>query len=58
MNLHTEWQFNGQKAKCNLCGVVNVVPTHHYSATDGNARRLDIDSRPEYRKGTFEFKLP
>ena len=34
MNLHTEWQFNGQKAKCNLCGVINVVPPQHYCATD------------------------
>lgn len=57
INVHTVFENNGMKAKCNLCGTVSDVPPEHYGPTNEFGQRLDSDQRPEYRYGTFEFKL-
>lgn len=58
MNLHTVFENNGQKAKCNLCLFVNDVPAEHFGLTDEMGKRIDGHERLEYQFGTVEYKLP
>ena len=58
MNVHTVFEAQGHKAKCNLCGTVSDVPPEHFGPVNEWGQRLDSDQRPEYRYGTFELKLP
>ena len=58
MNVHTLFEANGSKAKCNLCGTITDVPAEHFGPINEYGQRLDSDQKPEYRYGTYEFLLP
>jgi protein transport protein SEC24 len=55
VNPHVMWSDGGNKWTCNLCSMVNNVPSYYYSALDGVGLRLDRKSRPELTHGTVDF---
>ena len=58
MNLHTLFEANGSKAKCNICGTITDVPAEHFGPVNEYGQRMDSDQKPEYRYGTYEMLLP
>ncbi|ESW35293.1 hypothetical protein PHAVU_001G223000 [Phaseolus vulgaris] len=48
----------GRKFRCNVCTLLNDVPSEYYSQLDATGKRADINQRPELTKGTVEFVAP
>ncbi|KAK7284452.1 hypothetical protein RJT34_19198 [Clitoria ternatea] len=48
----------GRKFRCNVCTLLNDVPSEYYAQLDATGRRVDINQRPELTKGTVEFVAP
>ncbi|KAK7397085.1 hypothetical protein VNO78_18252 [Psophocarpus tetragonolobus] len=48
----------GRKFRCNVCTLLNDVPSEYYAQLDVTGKRVDINQRPELTKGTVEFVAP
>ncbi|CAJ1870450.1 unnamed protein product [Sphenostylis stenocarpa] len=48
----------GRKFRCNVCTLLNDVPTEYFAQLDATGKRVDINQRPELTKGTVEFVAP
>ena len=45
INPYVTWTDNGRRWKCNICGMLNDVPTSYFSHLDNNGQRRDKDQR-------------
>ena len=45
INPYVTWADNGRRWKCNICGILNDVPTAYFSHLDANGQRRDRDQR-------------
>lgn len=57
INPSVSWLDKGNSWGCNLCGMINPVPTWYYSSLDGSDQRLDKSSRIELSRGSVDFKV-
>ncbi|OIV95315.1 hypothetical protein TanjilG_07471 [Lupinus angustifolius] len=48
----------GRKYRCNVCTLLNDVPSEYYAQLDATGKRVDLNQRPELTKGTVEFVAP
>ena len=45
INPYVTWTESGRRWKCNICGMLNDVPTAYFSHLDNNGQRRDRDQR-------------
>ncbi|XP_077224479.1 protein transport protein SEC24 A-like [Tasmannia lanceolata] len=55
VNPYVTFTDGGRKWRCNLCALLNDVPSDYFSLLDASGRRCDADQRPELMKGSVEF---
>ena len=58
INPYVTWTDNGRRWRCNICGMLNDVPSSYFSHLDANGQRRDRDQRPELAKASVEFIAP
>jgi protein transport protein SEC24 len=58
VNPYVSWTDNGRRWRCNICGMLNDVPSSYFSHLDANGQRRDRDTRPELCKASVEFVAP
>jgi protein transport protein SEC24 len=58
VNPFAEFVENGRRWKCNLCGMLNDVPSQYFCHLEKDGKRADWKSRPELVKGQCEFVAP
>lgn len=58
INPYVAWMDNGRRWRCNICGLMNDVPTSYFSHLDSNGFRRDRDQRPELSRCSVEFIAP
>lgn len=58
INPYVSWVENGRRWRCNLCGMLNDVPTTYFSHLDQHGQRRDKDQRPELSISSVEFIAP
>uniref|UniRef100_A0A0G4F9A2 Uncharacterized protein n=1 Tax=Chromera velia CCMP2878 TaxID=1169474 RepID=A0A0G4F9A2_9ALVE len=58
INPFVQWEANGRRWLCNLCGYVNETPSFYYCSLDDTARRSDRFERPELCNGSVEYIAP
>jgi protein transport protein SEC24 len=58
INPFVSWVDNGRRWRCNICGMLNDVPTSYFSHLDNNGLRRDRAQRPELSKCSVEFVAP
>jgi hypothetical protein len=58
INPFVSWMNNGRQWRCNVCGMVNDVPTSYFCHLDSNGFRRDRDQRPELCNGSVELVAP
>ena len=58
INPYVSWVENGRRWRCNLCGMLNDVPTSYFSHLDQSGQRRDKDQRPELSQAAVEFIAP
>ncbi|KAG5179019.1 Sec23/Sec24 trunk domain-containing protein [Tribonema minus] len=58
INPFVSWMNNGRQWRCNVCGMVNDVPTSYFCHLDANGMRRDRDQRPELAYGSVEIQAP
>lgn len=58
INPFVSWVDNGRRWRCNICGMLNDVPTSYFSHLDQNGQRRDRDQRPELSRCSVEFVAP
>ena len=58
INPYVGWLDNGRRWRCNICGVLNDVPSTYFSHLDANGQRRDRDQRPELSRCSVEFIAP
>lgn len=58
INPFVSWVDNGRRWRCNICGMLNDVPTSYFSHLDQNGQRRDKDQRPELSRCSVEFVAP
>jgi len=58
INPFITWADNGRRWRCNICGMLNDVPSNYFSHLDGKGQRRDRDSRPELSRCSVEFVAP
>jgi protein transport protein SEC24 len=58
MNPFVQWEANGRRWMCNLCGHSQVTPDTYYGNLDETGRRADRYQRPELSKGAVEYIAP
>jgi protein transport protein SEC24 len=58
INPYVSWVENGRRWRCNMCGLLNDVPTPYFSHLDQNGQRRDRDQRPELSRCSVEFIAP
>ncbi|KAJ1425544.1 Zinc finger, Sec23/Sec24-type [Sesbania bispinosa] len=58
VNPYVTFTEAGRKFRCNMCALVNEVPSEYYAQLDATGRRVDLNQRPELTKGTVEFVAP
>ena len=44
--------------RCNICGMLNDVPSNYFSHLDNKGQRRDKDQRPELSRCSVEFVAP
>eukprot|EP00002_Diphylleia_rotans_P001694 TRINITY_DN10952_c0_g1_i3.p1 TRINITY_DN10952_c0_g1~~TRINITY_DN10952_c0_g1_i3.p1 ORF type:complete len:1060 (+),score=145.96 TRINITY_DN10952_c0_g1_i3:58-3237(+) len=55
LNPFCSFSDQGQKWTCNICYLVNDVPSDYYASLDSLGRRIDADQRVELKYGSFEY---
>jgi protein transport protein SEC24 len=58
INPYVTWADNGRRWRCNICGMLNDVPSTYFSHLDAKGHRRDRDQRPELTKCSIEFVAP
>jgi protein transport protein SEC24 len=58
INPYVSWTDNGRRWRCNICGMLNDVPSNYFSHLDAKGHRRDRDQRPELNKASVEFVAP
>ena len=58
INPFATWTDGGRRWRCNMCGMLNDVPSSYFSQLDANGRRRDQAKRPELNKCSVEFVAP
>ncbi|KAL2238824.1 UNVERIFIED_CONTAM: Protein transport protein Sec24-like protein [Sesamum indicum] len=58
VNPYVTFTDNGRKWRCNICSLLNDVPSEYFAHVDATGRRVDLDQRPELTKGSVEFIAP
>ncbi|KAJ1425543.1 Zinc finger, Sec23/Sec24-type [Sesbania bispinosa] len=58
VNPYVAFTEAGRKFRCNMCALLNDVPSEYYAQLDATGRRVDLNQRPELTKGTVEFVAP
>lgn len=58
VNPFVQWEANGRRWTCNLCGFSQVTPDTYFSNLDETGRRADRYERPELNKGAVEYIAP
>ncbi|PIN18446.1 Vesicle coat complex COPII, subunit SEC24/subunit SFB2 [Handroanthus impetiginosus] len=58
INPYVTFTDNGRKWRCNICSLLNDVPSEYFAHVDASGRRVDLDQRPELTKGSVEFIAP
>jgi protein transport protein SEC24 len=58
INPFVSWVDNGRRWRCNICGMLNDVPTSYFSHLDQGGQRRDKDQRPELSRCSVEFVAP
>jgi protein transport protein SEC24 len=58
VNPFVSWVDNGRRWRCNICGMLNDVPSSYFSHLDASGRRRDRDQRPELCHSSVEFIAP
>jgi protein transport protein SEC24 len=48
----------GRRWRCNVCSLLNDVPSDYYCNLDSNGKRRDINERPELSCGSVEYVAP
>ncbi|KAE9618908.1 putative von Willebrand factor, type A, Zinc finger, Sec23/Sec24-type, sec23/Sec24, trunk [Lupinus albus] len=55
VNPYMTFTEGGRKYRCNICALLNEVPSEYYAQLDATGKRVDLNQRPELTKGTMEF---
>ncbi|CAL0300149.1 unnamed protein product [Lupinus luteus] len=55
VNPYITFTDGGRKYRCNICALLNEVPSEYYAQLDATGKRVDLNQRPELTKGTVEF---
>ncbi|CAD7930761.1 unnamed protein product [Amoebophrya sp. A25] len=55
INPYVQWEYNGRRWKCNLCGFTNETMNAYYAPVDERGQRADLHERPELSNGAVEF---
>ena len=58
INPYVTWTDGGRRWRCNMCGMLNDVPSSYFSQLDSNNQRRDKMKRPELNKCSVEFVAP
>ncbi|XP_061367231.1 protein transport protein SEC24 A-like [Gastrolobium bilobum] len=58
VNPYVTFTEAGRKYRCNMCTMLNDVPSEYYAQLDATGRRVDLNQRPELTKGTVEYVAP
>ncbi|CAM9436791.1 unnamed protein product [Chrysoparadoxa australica] len=58
INPFVSWMNNGRQWRCNVCGMVNDVPSSYFSHLDANGQRRDKEQRAELCNGSVELVAP
>ncbi|KAL1539716.1 Protein transport protein Sec24A [Salvia divinorum] len=58
VNPYVTFTDNGRKWRCNICSLLNDVPSDYFAQVDASGRRVDLDQRPELINGSVEFIAP
>lgn len=58
INPFVSWLSNGRQWRCNVCGMVNDVPTAYFCHLDQNGNRTDKADRPELSQASVELIAP
>ncbi|KAF7818002.1 protein transport protein Sec24-like [Senna tora] len=58
VNPYVTFTDAGRKFRCNVCALLNDVPSEYFAQLDATGRRVDLDQRPELTQGTVEFVAP
>lgn len=58
INPFVTWADNGRRWRCNICGMLNDVPSNYFSHLDNNGQRRDKAQRPELSNASVEFVAP
>jgi protein transport protein SEC24 len=58
INPFVSWVDNGRRWRCNICGMLNDVPTTYFSHLDQSGQRRDKEQRPELSRCSVEFVAP
>lgn len=55
INPYVSWLGNGRQWRCNVCGMVNDVPTAYFCHLDQDGHRTDKADRPELSQASVEL---
>lgn len=58
VNPFVQWEANGRRWTCNLCGFSQLTPDTYYASLDESGKRMDRYQRPELHKGAVEYIAP
>eukprot|EP00397_Hematodinium_sp_SG-2012_P006512 GEMP01006545.1.p1 GENE.GEMP01006545.1~~GEMP01006545.1.p1 ORF type:complete len:981 (+),score=148.58 GEMP01006545.1:401-2944(+) len=58
INPFIQWEANGRRWICNLCGFASETPNAYYCNLDETGKRVDSQERPELSSGTVEYIAP
>lgn len=58
INPFVQWEANGRRWTCNLCGFSQLTPDTYYAPLDETGKRVDRFQRPEMCKGAVEYIAP
>lgn len=58
INPFVQWEANGRRWTCNLCGFSQATPDTYYSNLDETGKRADRYEKPELCKGAVEYIAP
>ncbi|ERN19877.1 protein transport protein Sec24-like At3g07100 [Amborella trichopoda] len=58
VNPYVHFADGGRKWRCNICSLLNDVPSDYFAHLDANGVRADIDQHPELTKGSVEYVAP
>lgn len=58
VNPFVQWEANGRRWNCNLCGFSQLTPDPYYASLDESGKRMDRFQRAELHKGAVEYIAP